>query len=109
MTVAKPMTRRLRDEEIIALVAAFPGDPDLRGELAWRTYNAAARRIPNPEGVCPAGLRVYLDGKGAYSSGYIIHKQTHSTCEHGDITWDDDSEQTMTLKTLVHDLFAGRY
>lgn len=97
---------RLSDEQLRRLVASDPSDTEAVRELRDRTRWKAIRALPNPTGTCAAGHRVYLDQRGAYSSGYLIHARTHSVCEHGIERegWDADTLRTTALRALIEEL-----
>lgn len=61
------------DDQLYALLARDPSNPELLEELRSRTRQSLLRRLPNPTGRCPHGYRIMWDQRGVYSSGYPIH------------------------------------
>lgn len=74
----------LTDEQLRILLAHDPSNKALLKQLAWRTSQAAWRKLPSPEGTCGCGRRVRLDDKGAMSTGYWYHVEPpYTTCLSG--------------------------
>lgn len=68
-------------------------------ELAQMRINDIRHELPNPLGLCAANLEVYIDQRGVYSSGYVLHAHDHSICEHAGENWYSDTPEIAALKS----------
>lgn len=93
-----PLTVR----ELHCLIGLNYDDPERQTqwvrELALIRIGDIRNELPNPTGVCAAGLPIYIDQKGVYSSGYVLHRDGHSVCDHAGEVWDRDTTEIAVLK-----------
>lgn len=94
----------LTDAQLCRLVMSDPRDSTALRELRLRTCTRLLllRSLPSPTGHCPHGHRVYADGKGAYSSGYVLHVRDHKPCDRfKEVTWDPEGPAYRRVNRLV--------
>lgn len=93
---------KLTRAELLLLIDLNADDPNRQsiwlGELAAQRIDAIRSELPNPKGTCSAGRRVFIDQKGAYSSGYVIHFDNDTPCGHAGEVWDADEPWVTALK-----------